>query len=158
MLATEQKLQPALRVPEKISILVVSPHRDDDAALRKILQHGDWKITRAADQQEASKYLIHNATSVVICERDLPDGCWRDILVKTQGLKNAPALVVMSRQADEKLWGEVLTSGGYDVLLKPFESREVTRVVGMAWRQSRSNWNRPPVAAMPASLYATNMN
>jgi len=27
-----------------------------------------------------------------------------------------------------------LNLGGYDVLLKPFDRAEVTRVVGMAWR------------------------
>jgi len=35
--------------------------------------------------------------------------------------------------ADDALWAEVLNLGGYNVLAKPFDSREVFRVVGNAW-------------------------
>jgi hypothetical protein len=57
--------------------------------------------------------------------------------------------VVASRHADENLWGEVLNLGGYDVLIKPFDCSEVTRVVGMAWR----HWLRP-TATKAAPQYA----
>jgi len=75
----------------------------------------------------------------VICERDLPDGNWKDVHNCAESVSNPPLLLVVSRQADENLWAEVLNLGGYDVLMKPFDRAEVTRVVGMAWRQ----WLRP---------------
>jgi hypothetical protein len=65
---------------------------------------------------------------VVICERSLPDGDWKDLLGKT------PRLIVTSDAADEALWAEVLNLGGNDVLAQPFDEQEVRRVVAMAGR------------------------
>ena len=48
-------------------------------------------------------------------------------------LPDPPFLIVASRLADERLWAEALNLGAYDVLAKPFDSTEVTRIVGMAW-------------------------
>jgi DNA-binding response OmpR family regulator len=56
-------------------------------------------------------------------------------------LRRAPLLLVTSRHADENLWAEVLNLGGYDVLLKPFDGAEVTRVVAMARRQWLLGWS-----------------
>jgi FixJ family two-component response regulator len=44
----------------------------------------------------------------------------------------------MSRHADERLWAEVLNLGGYDLLAKPLEGDEVSRVVEMACRHGRA--------------------
>lgn len=54
------------------------------------------------------------------------------MLATCESLPNSPRLLVVSRYADERLWAEVLNLGGYDVLLKPFEPMEVTRVVAAA--------------------------
>jgi hypothetical protein len=44
-----------------------------------------------------------------------------------------PLLVVTSRIADDRLWSEVLNLGGYNVLAKPLNMKEVFHVVGLAW-------------------------
>jgi DNA-binding NtrC family response regulator len=135
MLSTTQKVHTSNPTHENFSIYLVSPHAEDLSALRHILHHSDWKIARMSDCREAAKHLTENASSIVICERDLPDGTWKDILQHISHLQNPPLELVMCRHADDSLWAEVLSMGGYDVLLKPFDNREVTRIVGMAWRQ-----------------------
>jgi len=70
-----------------------------------------------------------SATDVVLCESELS---WKTILATCESLPKCPRLLVVSRCADERLWAEVLNLGGYDVLLKPFEPMEVTRVVAAA--------------------------
>jgi DNA-binding response OmpR family regulator len=139
MLSTTQNLHTLLPSPEKISILLVSPYRDDHSSIRHILHHDGWHISRCTNVKEAITHLESNAPSIVICERDLPDGSWKNVLTRSESLINPPLVVVASRHADENLWGEVLNLGGYDVLMKPFDCSEVTRVVGMAWR----HWLRP---------------
>lgn len=132
-----------------ISVLVVSPHPDDVACLRRILHHRDWDIGLSTGVADATKQLTARPPSVVICERDLPDGDWKDVFHHTEQMANAPLLLVVSKHADESLWAEVLNLGGYDVLLKPFDHAEVVRVVGMALRYWAAN-ARQTVA--PASL------
>ena len=139
MLSTTQNVHTLTSSVEKIYILLVSPYREDHSSIRHILHHDGWEISRCSSVREAITHLENNAPSIVICERDLPDGSWKDVLNRTDTLANPPLLLVTSRQADENLWGEVLNLGGYDVLIKPFDCSEVTRVVGMAWRQ----WGRP---------------
>jgi DNA-binding response OmpR family regulator len=139
MLSTTQNLHTLLPSPENISILLVSPYREDHSSIGHILHHDGWHISRCTSLKEAVTHLETNAPSIVICERDLPDGSWKDVLSYSETLKNPPLVLVASRHADESLWGEVLNLGGYDVLTKPFDCSEVTRVVGMAWRY----WLRP---------------
>jgi len=73
---------------------------------------------------------------VVISERDLLPGTWREILQHTLLLPVPPLLIVTSRFADDWLWVEALNLGAFDVLAKPFETDEVIRVFSSAWR----NW------------------
>ena len=44
-----------------------------------------------------------------------------------------PLLIVTSRVADACLWAEALNMGAYDVLAKPFDLTEVTRILSSAW-------------------------
>jgi DNA-binding response OmpR family regulator len=76
---------------------------------------------------------------VVVCERDLSPGSWKDVLDQVTILPDPPSLIVTSRLADERLWAEALNLGACDVLAKPFDSNEALRVIGAAWRA----WGRP---------------
>lgn len=136
MQLTAQKLHTCIPHQEKISILVVSPYKDDRSAVSQILRNPCWRIDHAATLEDAGKRLHDKVVSVILCERDLPDGSWKDLLPGIHGLPVVPSVVVISRHANDDLWADVLNSGGYDVLSKPFDRRELVRVVGMAWRQS----------------------
>ena len=45
-------------------------------------------------------------------------------------------LIVGDRLADERLWAKVLNLGGYDLLAKPFNAKEVLHVVSTACRRT----------------------
>ena len=136
MLPTAQKLHTSIPYQEKIPLLVVSPYKDDSSAVSKILQNPCWRIDHAANLEDAGKRLHDKVASVVLCEKELPDGSWKDLLSVLRDLPMIPSVVVISRHANDDLWADVLSSGGYDVLSKPFDRRELVRVIGMAWRQS----------------------
>lgn len=140
MSTTLQNLPTSTPAPEKISILIVSPYAEDSTAMREIFHNSGWIIDRTAGAREAASYLTQRVPSIVICERDLPDGNWKDLLQKSDCFDEAPLMLVTSRNADEGLWAEVLNLGGYDVLVKPFDRSEVTRVVSMASRRWFGSW------------------
>ena len=94
--------------------------------LAGILRSASWEIRPAQSLHEALTQLSAQSAPVVICERALADGEWKDLLGKT------PRLIVTSRVTDEALWAEVLNLGGYDVLAQPFDAEEVRRVVALA--------------------------
>lgn len=107
-------------------VLTVSSFEEDHVCLRHILRGS----TRIAQQQthtcqQALDRIRAGNISVLICETNLPDGSWRDVLSGLAIETAAPPLIVASRLADDHLWAEVLNLGGYDVLSKPFDAKEV---------------------------------
>lgn len=132
------KKLPASNPPhENITLLAISPNQEDCQSLENILDSESWTVQAAQSLREATT-LLEKRPSLVVCEKDLPDGSWRDVFRQSRGLDNPPPLVVVSRHADERFWAEVLNVGGYDVLLKPFERSEVRRVMGMALRHRQA--------------------
>ncbi len=148
------------------AILLVSPAPEDHAFLRALLATGWRKLYAARSYREALAVLCRDRIAVILCEQDLPDGKWKDLLSQIAPLTDPPCLVVTSRLADEHLWAEVLNLGGYDVLAKPFDAEEVLRVVSLAaehWEREHgrgylsSDWQKPPAreqAAPPRAFKA----
>jgi DNA-binding response OmpR family regulator len=111
--------------PERIpKVLSISPISEDHQMLQCIL-NGFCQICEVVTCREAADFLCRDRVAIIFCERDLPDGTWKDILSYTAELADPPALIVTSSLADEHLWAEVLNMGGYDVLAKPFRQSEV---------------------------------
>jgi DNA-binding response OmpR family regulator len=122
-------------------VLVVNSREDDLFSLRGVLP-ANWTLYIASDAAEAKQILGQTSVPVILCESELPDGNWKDLLAAAVGIQSPPLLIVTSRTADECLWAEVLNLGGYDVLAKPFNSNEFIQVVSTAWRRWKSEWNR----------------
>jgi len=113
-------------------LLTVSSDLNDTRTLQAYLD--EWTVRSVQTCAEALGSLRRSSCSVVICERELPDGNWQDLLSAMSGLQQAPPLIVMSRLADEALWADVLRQGGFDVVSKPLEKIEVCRVFSGATR------------------------
>jgi DNA-binding response OmpR family regulator len=113
-------------------LLVISPFEEDHASIRNAIPASDCPVCVAPTAHEGLALLRRQSARVVITERDLPDGNWRQVLDALQSLAQAPLLIVTSRHADERLWAEVLNLGGYDVLSKPFDQQELARVLYLA--------------------------
>jgi DNA-binding NtrC family response regulator len=134
------------------SVLSISPVEEDHFVLRDILNlldetldpHRTFLLKSCANLSTALSVLRDRQFEVVVCERDLPKGSWKDVLEQVSILSDPPSLIVTSRLADERLWAEALNLGAFDVLMKPFDRTEATRVVGAAWRA----WGRS--ARLPA--------
>jgi DNA-binding NtrC family response regulator len=135
--------KPAIRTGrEKITLLAVCP-QDDLSSLRNILDSDSFTLHHAQNCDEAMRAIERENPAVVACESVLPDGNWRDLYNLSIRLQDPPPVVVVSRNADETLWAEVLNLGGYDVLAKPFDRMEVSRVFAMASRYGRAHAVHP---------------
>lgn len=126
-------------VPEasRAEVLAVCPRPEDRIRLHEIFREYHLALHEAVTWRDGAENLARHRPQVVICEARLPDADWKEVLDQTASLRDAPRLIVISSQADESLWAEVLNLGGYDVLPKPLVKDEVARVVGLAWQ----NWN-----------------
>jgi DNA-binding response OmpR family regulator len=124
-----------------VTVLSVSPISDDHISLKQIIHYSElgvhsdsrWELNESLTLTSAVSVLRQQQISVVICERDLQPGTWREMLEQVGCLPSPPLLIVSSRLADERLWAEALNLGAWDVLAKPFDKREVIRAVTSAW-------------------------
>ena len=125
-----------------VNILSVSPIEEDHYFWESTAGQPEWfsyistkcAVQRSYTLDSARATLRRSHIPVVVCECDLLPGAWIDILDEAALLPAPPLLIVTSRLADERLWAEAINLGAFDVLAKPFNAREVMRVLASAWR------------------------
>jgi DNA-binding NtrC family response regulator len=135
--------------PLSNSILFVGPRAEDHQRLSEILASvadpsepaSPWTLETSRSLEEAIGVLQRSRMGVVLCDTELGNASWQELLEEVNQLDEPPSLIVTSRVADEYLWAEALNLGAYDVLAKPFDTGEVVRVVHSAWRRR----NQPAV-------------
>ena len=116
-------------------LLSLSPSKQDHQILREILEGSPWLIRETHSLRSALQILEEYRIPILICERDLHPGTWKDLLEQIAVVPNPPSVIVASRQADERLWIEALSAGAYDVLAKPLDRAELQRTLSDAWQQ-----------------------
>ena len=112
--------------------------------LQHLFNDANWKLYTAQTYREAISWLSRDRVPIIICECQLPDGDWKDVLSHLALLAERPRLIVISNQADEHLWSEVLALGAFDLLATPLNETEVGYVIGSAWLDWKNNTSPLP--------------
>jgi FixJ family two-component response regulator len=114
-------------------MLLVVGTVEDTGQEESVFDQFPWRTHHVRNCLETFLAVHCAIPRVIVCERDLPDGSWKDILEIADSMPVPAPLIVTSRLADDYLWVEVLNLGGYDVLGKPLDKQEVSRTVNLAW-------------------------
>jgi CheY-like chemotaxis protein len=120
------------------SLLIVCPVPEHHEFVERALQSTSWTLRHATSCRTAAETLAAGVPTAILCEHNLPDGTWHDILSLTQRYSPPIALIVSSPKADHGLWAEVLNVGGYDVVAQPFDEAELRRILAAAARAPTS--------------------
>jgi DNA-binding response OmpR family regulator len=144
------------------TILAVFPAGEDQTSLINIFSRSNWRLQFTCTLRE-TQTALSVSPGVVISEVQLSDGhCWSDLLDEMQKMECPPPLIVADRLADEHVWAEVLNLGGYDLLAKPFDAKEVLHAVNTACRrtedeQEMARLRKPPTFAKPGAMPGINV-
>ena len=130
-----------------INALFVGDSGPDYSHLCSIFKMMDWRLIRVPSLRIALRRASETAITHVLFEhrRGSANG-WIEALDAIHALPCSPQFILTSRLGDERLWADVLSRGGYDLLIQPYESLEVTRVVIAAHEHARRR--SAPAAAM----------
>ena len=126
-----------------VEVLLVARAGNTRAMFAQTFESSKWCLEWAATPAEALMRLRDRPMAVLIFEDndpptpELENEPWLQLLEETRNLVHPPKVIIASRQADDRMWAEVLHQGGYDVLPLPLESGEVVRTVSMAWLEWR---------------------
>lgn len=126
-------------------VLSVSPLKEDHRALRQLLSDAPWLIRESHSIRSALMVLEECRIPVLVCDRDLPPGTWKDLLEQLAVLSSPPCVIVSCRQADDDLWTQALTAGAYDVLAKPFNASELRRTLFEAAQHWQEQYEHAPL-------------
>ena len=117
---------------EAVIGLAISPFEEDLSFFQHMFDDARSKLLTAHTRLQAAAELSRGGIAVVICERHLIDGNWKDVLSYLASILNPPRLIVVSHRSDDELWTEVLNMGGFDLLSAPLREVEVAHAVGSA--------------------------
>ena len=119
--------------PSSITALLISPFESDHVFMRKMFSHSSWTLYDASDVDQAIPQLREGSIPVVLCSADPQRDSWKAVLRETAEMTNPPRVIVFSRLADERLWGDVIHNGGYTVLDSPFDKQDAVTNISLAW-------------------------
>ena len=131
--------------------LAISQHEQDLAFLQYMFDDANWTLYTARTYREGMIELSRDRFHVTLCECNLLDGTWKDVLSHLAPWPERPRLIVISKWANERLWAEVLAMGGFDVLATPLKETEAAYAIGSAWLDWETEHRR---AREPASTAA----
>ena len=129
----------------QLSSLAIGSSVEDLSFLAYRFKEAEWTLYTAHTYRQALAELSWNRVPVVLCECPLPDGNWKDMLSQLAPMTDRPRLIVFSRHADEDLWAEVLSLGGFDLLATPFRDAELVFTIGSAWLDWKGEQARQPL-------------
>ena len=116
--------------------------------LQEVFQHAlfryfNWSMRQLQTCQQALVFLRQNPLPLVISWCEMPDGNWKDLLRQLPLLTKPPLLAVSYQPTGRCFWSEVISLGGYDILVKPFGASDVFRLVSLAWENWKDRSARP---------------
>lgn len=119
------------------NMLAIGLSEEDRDRAQEILAPRGWGIQKVAGLLPLAAQLRRYRFAAVLCESELIDGTWRDVLEELATQVPALPLIVTSFLADASLWAEVLNCGGFDVVRVPFQEEELARVAALACAENR---------------------
>ena len=132
---------PASHPPGTITVLSYSPAENDHAVLEETFRQSsltlypNCRLALHRSRKLASTIVAVREQSIpiVVCDLDGHPEAWQEILRATRELSAPPCVIVTSRNADDRLWADLLNGGAFDLLSKPFDQSNVIRILHSAW-------------------------
>jgi len=116
-----------------VAILCLLSEAADRSLISETSRRNGWNVSLAGDLEQAQRLLARTDFQIVLFDRDMAGEGWRQAITRLVMSSGAPSILLISKVFDDYLWNEVVRNGGYDVLTKPLQERDVARAVKLAW-------------------------
>lgn len=117
----------------RIRIVSVLASKEDRRLLDEIGKRNHWDVLFADTQEEARRMSDRLKPAIVLFDRDIVGADWRYAVSTLASASAGACVLLISRVADDYLWNEVVSYGGYDLLHKPFSEKDLRHAVKLAW-------------------------
>ena len=124
-----------MKTMEKILII------DDDEGLVHFLsryfKRKGHKVTACLSGQEALEKITTDDFDLILLDYKMPEINGLDTLSKIKSIEVKTPVIIMTAYGTTDLAIETMKRGAYDYLIKPFNRKDLTRIVGEALRANR---------------------
>lgn len=123
-------------VPCEVLAVVSSPQ--DRAAVSDCAQAIGWKLKLLETVDQALSVATSEPVALIIVDRDLSENDWRTSVQNLANTVSTPCVLLASSVVDPYLFQELVKRGGFDVVPKPIQSKELVRLGRLAFRYWRN--------------------
>ena len=103
-----------------------------------MLKKSGFDVHSVRSCEQARRFLGSEATvQLVFTDEEAPGGGWGSVLEDVVQIRMAAEIIVCTRFGDERLWCNVLERGAYDLLVAPYQMKDVQWVVEGALKGRR---------------------
>ena len=120
-------------------VLVISADLEARRNLTRTLQAQGCEPICAPNVHKAIETLNGQSVGLVFCDRDLPDGTYREFLAALRSSKKKARVVVTSRTADWDEYLDAMRLGAFDVIAAPCQPTDVEWMLIQARRDLRES-------------------
>jgi DNA-binding response OmpR family regulator len=138
MLALEQAAKGPIKVTHgsRIEVVCLTPKSTDQASLRSIFSHTNWRVIWCETIDRALRCLEEYPAAVLVLDSELDETACRDALARVSALEGKHHTLVLTSNIQRRHWEDLIDAGAFDVLLRPLDPREVLHLVSFAWQLS----------------------
>lgn len=122
---------PRQHVPAITDVMTVSSDPRVRSDLEGLFHRFGWSVASLNSVAAAVSFATNHLAAVALCSEELPDGTWKDVVRAFSGRPYSPFLIVIGK--DRSILSEVMRTGGFDVLTRPFNRADVLWPVASAW-------------------------
>jgi DNA-binding response OmpR family regulator len=108
-------------IAKPFTVLCLTANEDDFHQLQEILRPVSVNVIQAFTCEQTIMTVRSNRTPVVVCAESFNGSDWRTLLRALEDIPLPPSVIVLRSSPDPKLWADVLTAGGFDVVCRPLQ-------------------------------------
>jgi DNA-binding response OmpR family regulator len=123
-------------------MLAVVSSPQDREAVSDCAQATGWKLTLLDTVDQAVSTAGSEPVALIIVDRDLSEHDWRRSVRSLANTLSSPCVLLASSVVDPYLFQELVKHGGFDVVPKPIQSKELVRLGRLAlayWRNRHTS-------------------
>lgn len=110
---------------------------DDDPAVRGFIAAGlgqmGFRVEQAPDTAEARRLLRTASFSLILCDYEMPGGSGLELLEHVARVRPDLPFIMLTGYDNIDLARHAITAGALDFLSKPFEIRQLVRLIEQNW-------------------------
>ncbi|MFW6011249.1 MAG: sigma-54-dependent transcriptional regulator [Desulfosalsimonas sp.] len=113
---------------------------DDDGLvhfLARFFQRKGYGVTACSSGRQAVEKTAHESFDLILLDYKMPDLNGLDTLAQIRGNRVKTPVIIMTAYGTTSLAIEAMKAGAYDYLVKPFERRDLSRIVNEALQVNR---------------------